>query len=280
VLAYSQATDVCAVATEFPEDDDLQRLFARDPDRAWRVFVDAHTPFLVALIHRAGLRDHDEAMEVYTLVCERLSADDCARLRDRDAAKGALRPWLTVVVRHAIVDWVRHRAGRRRLFGSIQALDEFHREVFQLYFWEERPPSEITEELAVRLRRAVSLAEVLSALGRIHDTLSDRQRSELVSAAMRSRPSLSLDDDPDAGGTDVIDDRPTPDRELAAQEAARAFDDALGALPDEDAAIIRLRYVHALSLKEVQRALHLPALTEARVKAILDTLRRRLVEVA
>jgi DNA-directed RNA polymerase specialized sigma24 family protein len=93
-------------------------------DRAWLAFVNAYTPRLVALIERGGVRDHDEAMEVYTLVCERLTADSCARLRRRDSSKGGLGAWLAVVVRHAVVDWVRQRAGRRRLFGAVRRLEE------------------------------------------------------------------------------------------------------------------------------------------------------------
>lgn len=253
-------------------DDDFRRHLATDTDRAWRVFVNAYTPTLVALIERGGVRDHDEAMEVYTLVCERLSADRCARLRRRDPAKGVLAAWLAVVVRHTMVDWVRHRAGRRRLFGSIQELEPLHQEVFELYFWDERTPSEITEELCVRLKRRVSLGEVLAALDRIQAQLSDRQRSELVSAGMRARRAISLDA-PEEGPLDVIDERPNPDEALAAGEQTAAFESALAGLPAEDAVIVRLRYVHALSLADIQRALHLTELKERRVRDILDRLR-------
>jgi RNA polymerase sigma factor (sigma-70 family) len=263
-------------ARPLPSDETLRRLLATDLAEAWRVFIESYTPMLVGLIERAGMRDRDEVMELYTLVCERLSADGCQRLRRRDQSKGALGAWLAVVVRHTIVDWVRQRAGRRRHFASIQELDSFHREVFELYFWEERAPSEMVEELRVRLKRAVSLGEVLTALDRIHETLSDRQRSELLSMAMRARPALSLDEDPGLGRRDVIDQRPTADETIAAREVAQAFEESLAALPHEDAAIIRLRYIQALSLKEVQHALHLPELSERRVRQILDVIRDRL----
>jgi DNA-directed RNA polymerase specialized sigma24 family protein len=257
-------------------DDELHGLFVQDVDRGWRAFVDAYTPMLVGLLERAGLSDHDEAMEVYTLVCERLRADGCARLRHWSPAKGALGAWLAVVVRHTIVDWVRHRAGRRRLFGSIQALDAFHQEVFQMYFWDARSPSEIAEELSVRQRSRVSLSAVLDAVGRIHDTLTARQMSELCSAAVRARAPLSLDAAVDDGALDVADGRAGPEDRIVERQTAKAFDEALASLAEEDAAIVRLRYVEALSLAEIRRALHLPRLTNERVRGILDALRQRL----
>ena len=240
------------------------------------MFVEGYTPMLVALIERAGVRDHDEAMEVYTLICERLTADGCARLRKRDPAKGAIAAWLAVVVRHTIVDWVRQRAGRRRLFGVIEELDGFHQQVFEQYFWEERPLAEIAEALSVQRRERVSLDRVLAAIDAIHQVLTPRHRSELISTAMRGRPPLSLDADEDEAFKEPVDDRPSPDELVSAQEKHAAFERAMAALPPEDAAIVRLRYVHALSLAEVRRALHLPSLNENRVRAILDRLREML----
>jgi DNA-directed RNA polymerase specialized sigma24 family protein len=258
-------------------DERLQRLLASDVDQAWRAFVDAYTPMLVGLIERAGVRDHDEAMEVYTLVCERLTADRCGRLKRRDPSKGHMGAWLAVVVRHTIVDWVRQRAGRRRLFGAIQQMDVFHQQVFELYFWEERPLAEIAEELSVRSKERVTIERVLSAVDSIHGVLSPRHRSELLSSAMRAHAAVSLDADQEGGVIDPVDDRPGPEQVLARREANEAFDRALAALPPEDAAIVRLRYVQALSLSDVRRALHLPDLNERRIRGILDRLRELLI---
>jgi DNA-directed RNA polymerase specialized sigma24 family protein len=184
-----------------------------------------------------------------------------------------------VVVRHAVVDWVRQRAGRRRLFGAIQQMDVFHQQVFELYFWEERPLAEIAEELSVRSKERVTIERVLSALDDIHGVLSTRHRSELLSSAMRSHAAVSLDADEERGVIDPVDDRPGPEQVLARREANDAFDRALAALPSEDAAIIRLRYVQALSLPDVRRALHLPELNERRIRGILDRLRELLIPV-
>src|SRR5439155_4713598 len=95
----------------------------------------AYTPELVAMIERSGVRQEDEAMDVYLRVCEHLAADGCARLRRYDPARGTLASWLNVVVQRVVVDWVRSKKGRRRLFASVKALSAFDREVFELHYW-------------------------------------------------------------------------------------------------------------------------------------------------
>ena len=45
-------------------DPEFRTLLAADPPQAWRVFIDRHTPTLLALIERAGIVNRDEAMEV------------------------------------------------------------------------------------------------------------------------------------------------------------------------------------------------------------------------
>jgi DNA-directed RNA polymerase specialized sigma24 family protein len=175
-------------------DEALRALLIEDPERGWRAFVDQHTPTLLGLIARAGIEDRDDRADIYLRVCERLAEDDCARLRRRDPGRGALAAWLTTVVRNTVVDWVRTRAGRRRLFRGIRRLGSFDQRVFELYYWEHRRPVEIVEVLRMREATPVALSEVLAALSRIQQTMSDRHRGELLALVARSRPAVSFDD--------------------------------------------------------------------------------------
>src|SRR5438046_2392201 len=124
-------------------DREISDRLALDPQEGWRLFMETCTPELLAIIEHAGVRRQDEAMDVYLRVCEHLAGDSCARLRKHDPEKGTLGSWLTVVVRRVIVDWVRSRKGRRRLFASIKALQELDREIFDLYYWRGHSPAEI-----------------------------------------------------------------------------------------------------------------------------------------
>jgi DNA-directed RNA polymerase specialized sigma24 family protein len=255
-------------------EQDFRTQLAADPRHAWRAFLDRYTPTLLALIERAGIIDRDEAMEIYVLACERLSENNCERLRRRDPEKGSIQGWLSVVVRHVVVDWVRSRAGRRRLFGAIRDLDAFDQRVFELYYWEDRMPAEIAEIIGTHSGTRVGLDGVFAALSRIERVLTDRHRADLLALSVRSRALVSLDDE-DAD-VDVVDDSADPEASAVAGQSRAALARALAALPPEDAAIVRLRFVQGLSVREVQRALQLKHLTEERLAGILDALRTAL----
>jgi DNA-directed RNA polymerase specialized sigma24 family protein len=247
-------------------------LLAEDPARGWRVFVDTYSPTLLGLIARAGVSDHDDAADVYLQVCERLAANDCARLRQYDARKGALAAWLTVLVRHTIVDWIRARAGRRRLFGAIRRLSRFDQRIFELYYWDHRRPAEIAAQLAEERGTTLDLADVFDGLQRVQEAMSDRHRSELLALVARTRTPVSLGelDDHDPA---IPASRDNPERAAQVRELDALFSAALGTLPPEDGAIVRLMFVQGWSRRQVQRALHLEHLTSARLTSVVERLR-------
>jgi RNA polymerase sigma factor (sigma-70 family) len=255
-------------------DEALRALLIEDSERGWRAFVDQYTPTLVALIARAGVVDRDDAGDVYVRICERLAADDCARLRRHNPARGALPAWLTIVVRHAVVDWVRSRAGRRRLFGAIRRLPPFEQRVFQLFFWERRRATELVDILRGE-QSPVDLVDVLQALEKVQEAMSDRHRAELFALVARTAAPSSLDDEamPEPASRGPTDN---PEEAFSAREQDARFASALAALPAEDAAIIRLTFVQGWSRQRVQRALHLDHLTPDRIASILRKLRELL----
>lgn len=259
-------------------DAELRDLLVRDPAAGWRAFVDRYTPTLLAIIERAGIRDYDEAMELYLSACERLSADDCARLRRHDPAKGPLAAWLGAVVRNVIVDWVRARAGRRRLFHSIEALGPREQAVFELYYWNDSTLSEIAETLSMREARNVTLADVFESLDAIDGALTERHRRDLLAMAVRAKTPASLDAEIEKG-LDVPAADPDPELAMRAAQSAAVLDNALASLPREDAAIVRLKYGQGLTHRDIQRALHLPDLSDSRVKAIVAKLRAALTAI-
>ena len=259
-------------------EDDLRRLLLDDPRRGWRAFVDQYTPTLLAQIEWAGLTDRDDVLEVYVRVCDHLAQDDCARLRRHDPAKGELAAWLTVVVRHAVVDWVRSRTGRRRLFDPIRKLSPFDQQVFELHYWERLRPADIVERLSRKTNRMVPPDEVLESLGRVHEVLSERHHHKLLSLFARRQPPVSLDEVPDNALAEQTESSLDPELALHVKEVDAAFSDAVAALPPEEAAVVGMMFIHGWPRQKIQRALHLDDLTHARVKRILDRLRAALAD--
>jgi DNA-directed RNA polymerase specialized sigma24 family protein len=169
-------------------------------------------------------------------------------------------------VRHTVVDWVRSRAGRRRLFRSIERLEAGDRRVFELYYWEHLRAAEIAETLQA------SLAKVLDALNRIHEAMSDRHHAQLLAVVSRTSRTASLDSG-DVSLREVAAEPASAETRLRAREIDASLTAALAALPREDAAIIRLTFVQGWSRREVQRALHLDGLTPDRIAGILAALK-------
>jgi RNA polymerase sigma factor (sigma-70 family) len=90
---------------------------AGDSQAAWDLFAERYRRLMLATIRRL-VADHDDVMDVFSTVCQALSANDFARLRrysDRSAQFASVATWLVAVVRNLTVDWLRQRDGRRRL---------------------------------------------------------------------------------------------------------------------------------------------------------------------
>lgn len=258
-------------------DGELRSLLIEDPARGWRAFIDQYTPRMLALIERGGIRDQDEAMEVYTIVCERLADDDCARIRKFDPSKGAIGAWLSVLVRNTMIDWVRARAGRRRLFKSVQALPPLEQKVFELFYWENKMPAEIVGALEGQFG-SPSLAEVFDAFERVQAALTDRQRAELVAMTARATTPASLEAPTD--DEDQAIDAPDPGADVESRAHVQHIDAlmerALSALPPQDALIVRLKFAEGFTVKQIRAAVGVPALSEEDVHAILERLKQQL----
>jgi DNA-directed RNA polymerase specialized sigma24 family protein len=260
-------------------EEQIVALLRSDPARGWTAFIDAYTPALLALIERAGAVDRDEAMEVYTRVCARLTDDGYSALRRRDPVAGSLHGWLAVVVRGAAVDYVRSHVGRRRMFAAVAALDRRHQRIFELYYWDQRPLAEVTEVLRVELREDVTLNQVLEWLEEVDGVLTERHRAELLAMVARGRPPRSLDDQDSADPVlEPASEAPDPELALRIRETGARLQAALAALPPEDAAIVSLKYGEGLTRPQIQRLLVLPELTEHRVRTIVARLRNRLAD--
>jgi len=252
----------------------LQELLRTNPDRGWHAFVDRYTPLMLGLIRRAGLTDRDEMMDVYLLVCERLSANQCARLKAQDATRGTLGGYLAVACRHAVVDWVRSRRGRRRLFKSVETLPKAEQRVFELFYWERRTPSEIAELLRVERGAPTDLSDVLAMLARVDAQLTERQRTELLAMCGRTMAPASIERG--AAHDLAADALSDPARRVHVAEMNARLDAALRLLPSEDAAIVRLKFVEGLSDGDIARALVLDASPSTRIAGILARLQATL----
>ncbi len=125
-----------------------RRLAAGDRESAWDDFLARYRNLIFATIGRL-VRDSEERMDAFALVCEKLRETDFRRLR-RFEPEGPARfsTWLVTVVRNLVVDWYRQTHGRRRLADALGALGDLHRLIFERVVLARMPYVEAYESLS------------------------------------------------------------------------------------------------------------------------------------
>lgn len=135
-------------------DSGLLRQFSSEEEKhrktAWKEFLARHSDLILEIAWQFT-SDRDEAMETYLYVCERLAAEEFAKLRAYDPTRGEtpakVTTWLTVVVRHLCIDHHRQKEEARRYPDPVADLPPLDRKVFELYFWEGYSQREIVSIL-------------------------------------------------------------------------------------------------------------------------------------
>jgi RNA polymerase sigma factor (sigma-70 family) len=113
----------------------LAKLRDGDVEGAWSLFVDRYRRLIFAMIRRYTT-EPDEVMDVFAHICERLRANELARLRkypSDSSATAAFSTWLVAVLRNLIVDWFRARDGRSRA-QAPSALSPLGKRIYDYVF--------------------------------------------------------------------------------------------------------------------------------------------------
>jgi len=257
-------------------DEKLLALFHEDGERAWDLFLDRYADFLLSCLRHLGF-DHDEAMDRFVYVCEKLCEDDFRRFRSVRflGSEGELIPWLRTVARNLSVSWAWSVDGRRRLFKSIAELPRRTQRVFELYFWQGLTPSRVYEELRAEEQEDMGFVTVLGELETIFAHLDDGQLWRLMSGLLRGREAVAVGvEDPRTG---IAFEPPAnddgPEAALLRKERREDLERRLGELTARDRLILQLRYEESLSLAEVAEIVGVSVST---VKGSLKSSRERL----
>src|SRR5262245_36151631 len=154
----------------YEDDLVLVRAILQGSNEAWRTFVQRYSGLIYAVIHRYLYAvGPDEGRTVYV--------DTLASLRRRKLTtyegRASLSTWLTLVTRTTVLDYLRHRFGRRELPRALRALEESDRRIFHLYYVEGRSFSEVRARLGQN-GEAWPIPRLLAALRRIEARLDHR----------------------------------------------------------------------------------------------------------
>ena len=263
-------------------DDALLPYFETHPEQAWDQFIARYADEILATLRRLGF-DHDEAMDRFVYICEKLCEQRFRRLRGirHTGERGELTPWVRAVVKNLSVNWAWSVDGRRRLFKSIAELPQRERRVFELYFWGGLSASEVHQQLCLEEDPELSLLDVLDALEGVFAHLTAQQRWRLMSQLLRHRDPVPIAaPEGDTPGFEPASGQADPEAALLQRERRQQVVEALDGLPARDRLILQLRYDEALTLKEVAEIMSLSLSTvKGSLRSSLDQLRHVLESV-
>lgn len=218
------------------------RLEDGDSEAAWDLFLDRYRGVILATIRRNI--EGDDVADAFAHVCQALSADQLARLRRYrfDAPRRArFSTWLVTVVHNQVIDWVRHRDGRRRVRPPA-ALSAMQRRIFTCVFVEQRSHAE-TFEIVRSDHGDLSFGQFLRALAETYRTVEhSRPRGVMHYLAAPAPP------DPVEATDDVLDNA----------DIGRRIAAALNLLTDEERVALRLFVVEGMPAADVARMLGWP----------------------
>lgn len=262
-----------------PDDRALIRMFREDPEAAYGKLLDRFTGVMLRMIGKF-MRDPDEAMEVYTALCERFRAHDYRALRNFRVGSDLL-PWLSVVVANACRDRLRKRRVTSVPKSVLAKLDTFEELVFKYYYWRRVPHEDIAEIISTNEATPCSPLDVMRAIGKINDLLSVNKRWHLLVALNANRPSLSIEELRELGVFPAVTE-PSADIDEALQNRDRVdrLNEALDALEAEDRLLVLLRYEHGMTAPEIADVMSYEnhKYVYTRLRTIVARLRRMLVE--
>lgn len=255
----------------------LEQLNSRDPEEAWRLFLNEHSTTILNVVRHIE-HDSENVPDCFQFVCERLSADSFRRLRKFRAGGAAVfSTWLRAVVRNLCLDWRRKQFGRHRLFKSISRLSGFDQEVFR-HLYERRVSFEETFESLRSSFPNLTHSQLNESSARINRELTTRQRRLLDAqhSSLINPTNITWGEvDP---AHDVQDPAPSPEAQAVFAQRARALRRALAQLPQRERLLIRLRFEQELTLEQVAKLMDLgnAQRVERQLKAVLMQLRKAL----
>jgi len=192
-----------------------------------------------------------------------LRAEGMQRLRIRaedPSPRAKFSTWLVAVIRHAAIDWFRHRDGRHRLSTLARHLTPYRRRIFELVFLDRRSHIEAYELLRLHDAPEISFREFLTELRETYRAMSDGRRGRLLH---------------ELGSVSTLDSvESDPQHPVETAEQHERLQAALGALAPEDRLAVELYVVEGLPAERVAGILRL-----ANAKAVYNRVYRVLADL-
>lgn len=241
----------------------LLHLLGEDDCQAWQFFVTTYSRLVLRIVGHF-VTDYDDRMEAFLFVCQGLAANHLKRLKafKKDPeAPCKFSTWLVPVVRNLVIDWFRHRKGRKRISKAVAALPAPAQWVFRYCFQLGYTPGEALELIQERHAPSFRFAEVRAAMDQIREALGGAKVWEVLQASQRGAPMLPAESgagEEERAGIEIADEQPLPDTQADRKRLRAVLHRLIDGLPVQEKLLLRLRFDEGLSPAEIAGLLHYP----------------------
>lgn len=251
----------------------LTEAFQTEPAQAYVELLDGYSAILLRMIRRF-FQDQDDVMDLYTVVCERLRAQNYRALRHFRAGS-ALLPWLSVIVANACRDRIRQQRIAALPRHVVSRLDTRTRLVYRHHVVGRMPPEDAAEVIS-RAGVPCTALDVVESVQHLHSLLRQGARHRLL-RHLDPRNAVSLDVLLERG-LDTHDSAADIDAALDDAESLARLDAALASFSDEDRLLLLLRFEQDLSAANIAAMVGMESQTRVytRLRTLLARLRRLL----
>ncbi len=249
--------------------------FASDPESAYRTLLDRYSSVLLRMIRRF-FHDQDDVMDLYTVVCERMRAQDYRALRSFRRGSDLL-PWLSVVVANASRDRLRQKRVASIPRHVLARLDERTRLVYRHHVAGHLAPEDAADVIT-RGGVPCTALDVVEELQRLHRLLRAGTQHRLL-RHLDPREAVSLDALIERG-LDQPDSAADLDDAISGASSLARLNAILATFTTDDRLIVSLRFEQELTVPEIADLVgaESPARIYTRLRTLLARLRRALGE--
>jgi DNA-directed RNA polymerase specialized sigma24 family protein len=227
---------------------------------AWHSFIEIYSPHIRKTIRRY-VKDPEVESDLYTSLLEKLKTGKLAKFKSRSS----LATWLFAVARNHCRDHYRGAKGVRHLCMALEGLGEPERRFFVLHYIQGLSLQATYGSMRAEAGGALSYLDLFEYRETIRKAIERKKLGRIIDRLLRP-DAVTIDLSPSVAGTDldqaaaIESAADSPDACLEGRNLQVAIEHLRAAileLPHRDQLILKLRFEHKKSAREIGKILDL-----------------------
>ena len=237
----------------------ISRILAGDTS-AWHTFIESYSPRIRIVIFRY-VKDPETASDLYANLLEKLQSAKLARFDGRSS----LATWLFAVTRNHCRDYYRSTKGVRHLLTALKGLTKAERRFFELHYIQGLSLQGTFESMRTEYRGKISYLDIFEFRESVRKTIAEKHLGRLLDRLLRPEPETTCS--PSSRIESALDREeafestfPSPEASIERKNLGIAIQNLRSAvlrLPHRDQLVLKLRFEHKRSAREIGEILDL-----------------------